>query len=69
MEAEENNLEISGKSKKKKRKKVIALFSDAEITMNQLAEIIINSYLRKHPELLYKNDPDNEDHTQLNNAA
>jgi hypothetical protein len=67
MKTQENDLEISERSKTKKRK-VVALYTDAEITMNQLAEIIINSYLRKHPELLNIINTNGED-PHLNNAA
>jgi hypothetical protein len=67
MEARKNNLKISKKSEKKKSEKEIIPCPETEITMNQLAEIIINSYLRKHPELLYNNS--DEGKHQLNNAA
>ncbi|MFI5151108.1 MAG: hypothetical protein ACHQRM_15345 [Bacteroidia bacterium] len=67
METEGSNLEILEGSKAK-RKKVVALYSDAEITMNQLAEILINSYRRKYPELSLVIDT-NGDKPHLNNAA
>jgi len=67
METEGSNLEIFEGSKAKK-KKVVALYSDVEITMNQLAEILINSYRRKYPEPSHVIGT-NGDNPHLNNAA
>jgi len=42
----ENSLPIENQ---KETNKVKVLFMDADVTLEQLAEIIYNSYLRKHP--------------------
>ncbi len=54
---------------KEKVKEIKALFMSEDVTLEQLAEIVYNSYLRKHPEEAGNIINLNENNPQLNKAA